>query len=115
MKYFKPELLARCRALDDEVAEAAAQEWEDAIAAYQTRFNAISHKLPEEARSLCSRFTLHDARMLGAAFGTEQALFVILLQLESAGGNRGKALELSYIPVAGPNSGVIVKTHGAMQ
>jgi hypothetical protein len=37
MKYFKPELLARYRSLDDGVAEAAAEEWEQAVVAYRRR------------------------------------------------------------------------------
>ena len=34
MKYFKLDLLTRCRSLDDDVAEEAAEEWEQAITAY---------------------------------------------------------------------------------
>lgn len=115
MKYFKPELLARCRSRDDDVAEAAATEWEEAVAAYQKRFDAISPQLPGEVGRLCSRFPLHDAKMLGAAFATETALFCILLQLEGEAGHTGKVLELKYLPVAGPNSGVIIKTHHSIQ
>src|SRR5438552_5952067 len=52
MKYFKPDLLARCRSLDDEVAEAAAQEWEQAITDYRARIKAIRLRLPTGARRL---------------------------------------------------------------
>ncbi len=115
MKYFKPELLARCRSRDDDLAESAAKEWEEAVAAYQARFNAVFPRLPSEVGGLCSRFSLHDAKMLGAAFGTEKALFGILLQLERSSGHTGKVLELNYQPVAGPNSGVVVKTNASRQ
>ena len=52
MKYFKPDLLARCRSLDDQVAEAAAQEWEQAITDYRARIKAIRLRLPTGARRL---------------------------------------------------------------
>jgi len=110
MKYLKPELLARCQSRDDDVAEAAAKEWEKALAAYQTRFKAIESLLPPEVSRLCSRFSLHDAKMLGAAYGTrEEALFGVLFQLEGPPGHPGEILQLNYHPVAGPNGGVNVK------
>ena len=101
MKYFKPELLARCRSRDDEVAEQRRTEWEEAVAAYQARFHAISTHLPDEVGPLCSRFSLHDAKMLGAAYGTEKAMFGVLLLLEGVSGYAGKVLELNYLPVQG--------------
>jgi len=110
MKYFKPELLARCRSRDDDVADAAAKEWDEAADAYQARFKAIESLLPGEVTRLCSRFSLHDAKMLGAAFATrEGALFGILLQLEGVPGHLGEILQLNYHPVAGPHGGVNVK------
>jgi hypothetical protein len=112
MKYFKPELLARCRSRDDEVAEAAAKEWEEAIAACRARLKAIRPQLPRGARGLCSRFSLHDARLLGAAFGTRTALFGILLRLEGSPEHPGQVLELNYHPAPGPNGGVNVKAQG---
>ena len=47
MRYFKPELLARCRSLDDDVAEAAAAEWDQAIARYNAKLAAIRPLFPE--------------------------------------------------------------------
>jgi hypothetical protein len=110
MKYFKPELLARCRSRDDNVADAAAREWEEALAAYQARFTSIRSQFPGGVRRLCSRFTLHDARVLGVASSSKRkALFGMLLRLEGAPGRPGEILELNYHPVAGPNGGVKIK------
>jgi hypothetical protein len=109
MKYFKPELLARCRSRDDSVAETVANEWEEAVAAYPARFKAIRPQLPRAVRQLCSRFSLHDAKMLGAAFGTRKALFGILIKMEGPAGAASDILELNYLPVEGPNGGVNVK------
>lgn len=114
MKYFKPELLARCRSQDDNEADAAAQEWDSACEAYRDRLAAISAtgQLPPDVVRLCSAFSLHDARLLGAAFGTEQSpLFGLLLRLEGP----GKVLQLDYFPVPGPEGGVSVRPQGAPQ
>ncbi len=112
MKYFKPELLARCRSRDDGVADEAAKEWEEALAAYQARFASIRGQLPGGVRRLCSRFSLHDAKVLGVASSSKRkALFGMLLRLEGSPGQPGDILELNYHPVAGPNGGVEVKMH----
>src|SRR5689334_15240213 len=44
MKYFKPKLLARCRSLDDDIADAAAAQWDKAIVAYREHLRAIRPK-----------------------------------------------------------------------
>lgn len=111
MKYFKPELLTRLRSRDDNVADAAAMEWEEATAAYQARFKKVRDKLPVGVRRLCSKVSLHDARVLGAACSTRNPLFGILLRLEGSAGESGEVLELTYHPVAGPNGGVHIGTH----
>jgi hypothetical protein len=64
VKYFTPELLARCRSLDEDVAEAADEEWEQAIAAYRQRLQEIRKSLPLGARQLLKHVTLHDAQLL---------------------------------------------------
>ena len=115
MKYFHAELLARCRSHDDDVAEVAAKEWDEALAAYQARFKAVRSQMPAGVRRLYSQFSLHDARMLGAAYWTRKALFGVLLRLEGVPGCPGEILELNYHPVAGPNGGVNVKTHNSLE
>lgn len=111
MKYFKPELLARFRSSDDDVADAAAKEWDDAAAAYQARFKSIQDGLPQSVRRLCAKVTLHDARFLGAAIGKEEPFFGLLIQLEGRGEQPGEVLQLNYDTVSGPKGGVHVRTH----
>lgn len=81
MRYFTPELLERLASLDDDVADAAEQEWERAIAQAKRRWRKIAKAFPKsvqrfEARSVC----LHDARVLSmACAGTT---FVVIAQRE---------------------------------
>jgi hypothetical protein len=114
MNYFKPELLARCRSQDDDVAEEAAREWEGAIAAYEARLQSIRPRLAPSVRRLCSRYSLHDAKVLGATSKSRKPLFGILLQLEGVSGHSGEVLELNYQPVAGPIGGVHITTHPSL-
>src|SRR4051794_36944181 len=65
MKYFKPELLARCRSLDDDEAEAAADGWERAVTAYNAKLATIRRELPPGVRFILDHFSLHDARLFG--------------------------------------------------
>jgi hypothetical protein len=115
MKYFKPELLARCRSLDDDVAEAAAEEWEQASAAYRARLRAIRLQLPPAARRLMSRVTLHDAKVLGVASSRRRPWFSLRLQLEGTPGQPGEALELAYHVVAVPHGGLVFRKHAIDQ
>lgn len=109
MRYFKPELLARYRSSDNAVADAAATEWEEALAAYQARFKSIRDKLPLGVRRLCAKTSLHDAKVLGAAWNDREPLFGIMIQLEGARGKTGEVLELNYSPVVGPKGGVDIR------
>ncbi len=109
MKYFTPDLLARCRSLDDDVADSAAEEWERALAAYRARLQAIRPHLPSGARVLLSRFTLHDARVLTIAVGRKRPTFTLVLRLEGTPSEPGALLELSYLLVTGPHGGVVTR------
>lgn len=106
MNYFKPELLARCRSLDDAVAEAAAQEWEEVLIAYRLRYRAIKERLPVGARLLSSRVCLHDAKVMGVSFGERKPRFSLRVQLDGSFNHSGGLLELKYHPVGGPHGGV---------
>jgi hypothetical protein len=112
MRYFTPELLARCRSLDEDVAEAAAAEWEKAIAEYRTRLEAIRPHLPRDARRLMARVNLHDAKVIAFEFGHKRPTFSVLLQLEGSQPRLGKMVQLSYHVVAGEHGGVKTKKHG---
>jgi hypothetical protein len=67
MKYFTPELLLRFRSLDDEVADAADDEWEQAIRRYRRHFKKIRPHLPEAVRKFHDEYCLHDAAVFGPA------------------------------------------------
>lgn len=111
MKYFTPDLLARCRSLDDDVAEAAAEEWERTSAAYAARLKAIRSSLPRDVRSLLATTSLHDAKLLSLSFGKRERRFFLRVRLEGTGEQPGDVLELRYHPVAGPNGGVALRKH----
>jgi hypothetical protein len=111
MKYFTPDLLDRSRSRDDDVAEAAASEWEQAGTAYLARFTSIRAQLPGGARRL-SRASLHDAKLLSVFSSSKRmALFGMVLQLDGSPKRPGEFLELEYHPVAGANGGVKVTAH----
>jgi hypothetical protein len=111
MKYFKPELLARCRSLDDDVADAAAEEWEQAVVAYRQRLRAIRSRLPSGVRRLLSRVSLHDAKVLTIAAARNQPSVRILIRLEGTASQPGEVLELNYRVVPGPHGGLAFKKH----
>lgn len=106
MKHFTPELLARCRTGDD----AAAEEWDRAIDAYNQRLEAISSRLPDGARRLLDTHTLHDAQLLGVTDNPTKPRANLLVRLES-----GETLELRYHLVAGPRGGWAVKGEPSAQ
>jgi len=64
MKHLTADLLARNRSPNDDEAEAADNEWEQAIAAYNAQLNRIRRRLPLGARQLLKHFSLHDAQLL---------------------------------------------------
>lgn len=81
MKFFTPELLERVASLDDDVADAADEEWEQAIARYHRRWQKIRSAFPPEAqRFQDEEVCLHDAEVL--TMGRREEVFVIVLQKE---------------------------------
>src|ERR1700730_12597863 len=64
MKYLTPQLLDRSRSLNDNTAEVAAADWEQALAAYNTRLQEVRRRLPVGARQLLKQVSLHDAQCL---------------------------------------------------
>jgi hypothetical protein len=114
MKYFKPDLLARCRSQDDDVADTAADEWERAAEAYRLRLKSIRSSLPAGVRRLVSRISLHDAQVLGMSFGKPKPRFSLRLRLEGAGKQPGEIIGLNYRVVGGPNGGVIFHKHSEL-
>jgi hypothetical protein len=115
MKYFQPELLARCRSSGDDGSDAAAQEWEHQIITYRRRLTAIGPRLPASVRRLIARVSLHDAKVLTLAFAQRQPRklpwFTILIGLESTPSQPGDVLELSYLLAQGKHGGVSFQQH----
>jgi hypothetical protein len=96
MKYFKAELLAKCRSMDDDVADAAAKKWQQAIVAYRTHLREIRGRLPMNARRLMSKYVLHDAKVPQSGFAKDANLFVVLIQIEGSSSQPGNMMQLYY-------------------
>ncbi len=81
MKYFTPELINRTRSADDDVADAAHDDWELAIKRSNRHWRRIRLAVPENVRrfdegSVC----LHDAELL--SMGRQDDQLVMLLETE---------------------------------
>ncbi len=111
MKYLTPELLVRCRSLDADVSDAAAEEWEQAIDAYRERLRVIRKGLPRGARGLLSQVTLHDAKILALVYAKEDPWLTLLIHLEGTPSQPGEKLQLAYHLVVGEQGGVRVANH----
>ena len=116
MKYFKPDLLRRCRSLDDDTADAAAAEWEKAVVAYRMRLQALRRRLPVDARRLLAHYTLHDAKILSVARihavadGAGRRSLSVRVRVEDAPSQAGDVLDLHYALAAGPGGLVFKRT-----
>ncbi|MGL4553492.1 MAG: hypothetical protein ACRC33_20185 [Gemmataceae bacterium] len=64
MKYFTPELLARFRSADDDVADAAAEEWARAQARYERYLEDRREDFTPGTRALPGGPSLHDAAII---------------------------------------------------
>lgn len=110
MKYFTPKLLARFRSSEDDMADAAATEWDQASAAYRARFRSVRDRLPVGVRRL-AKVSLHDARLIGVAISERRPLFSMIVQPESSSDRTHEALELSYHTIAGTTPGLLITAH----
>jgi hypothetical protein len=98
MKYFTPELLMQCRSSGDDLAEAASDRWERAIAAYNARLARIRPALPLGARQLLKQISLHDAECLTIKTlenGAGEELF-LTFRLAKRNGKPPGGVELRY-------------------
>jgi hypothetical protein len=105
MKYFTPELLARCRSSDGDVAEEAADQWEQAIATYNARLQKIRSDLPLGVRQLLRQASLHDAQCVTIKTAKSAAGKELFLTFRLANGSKKLAggVELRY-NLTGPQS-----------
>jgi hypothetical protein len=110
MKYMTPELLARVRSLDDSVAEAARDEWQERCEVYNRRLKEIRGEFSSGVRRLM-RFNFHDAKVKGMA-GDEAPHFSLFLELSDPSQPSGKKdLEIRYRLVGGMGTGFEVLRH----
>lgn len=94
MNYFTPDLLGRFGSPDEDIANAASEEWDQVHAAYQNHLRAIRSALPRAARSLLRHFCLHDARVLTlATLQGDPPTFSIFLGLAAP---RDEGVQLTY-------------------
>jgi len=113
MKYFKPELLARYRSLNDDVADIAAAEWERVTDAYNAWVDVLRPALPAAARVVLDRVTLHDATVLGITLTKGKPRLSLLIRLEGTQGKPGKVLELMYLLANGPKHRALISPRDA--
>ena len=74
MRYFTPELFRRLNSPDPEEVDAAAEEWERAVARYDRKLKRIRKDLPESVRHFLDDFYMHDADLFGPARPSTPAL-----------------------------------------
>jgi len=116
MRYLKPELLTRCRSLDDEVAEAAANEWDQAIARYNARLATLRPLLPTGVQAVLDHFSLHDGRVLGISLARRKTWLSLLVRLEGTSVRPGPVLELKYILAKGlKRAAFAIMRHGGAE
>jgi hypothetical protein len=96
VKYFTPELLAECRSLNADVAEAAAAKWQERAEAYRKRLREIRHRLPLGVRQLMRSVTLHDAYFLTLNFAEVRGRQQLFLSFRLAGGDGQAGVQLRY-------------------
>jgi hypothetical protein len=75
MKFFTPELYARCRSGDDAVVGAAEDEWEAALQRYEQHLQAIEPALPAHLRDF-QHLLLHDAVLQAVARRGDHLLLI---------------------------------------
>src|SRR5437763_15618878 len=64
MKFFTPELLDRFGSEDDDIADAAQEEWEQAIVRYRSHIQSFWPALPAPFREMFDTIPLHDAQVV---------------------------------------------------
>lgn len=110
MKYMTPELLVRVRSLNDDVAEAARDEWQKQCEAYNHHLKDVQKDFSPAARRLM-RFNFHDAKVRGMA-ADEAPHFSFFLELPDPSQPGGKKnFEIRYRLVVGVAAGFEVLRH----
>lgn len=95
MKHLHADILERSRSFDDEAAQAAAEEWEQALASYHAELDALRPELPHGVVRLLDCVSLHDATIVGIVLSKKPTLS-LFVRLEGTVRQGGKLLELKY-------------------
>jgi hypothetical protein len=93
MRYFKPEILRRSGSLDDDVADAASEEWQAATAAYRAYLTAHERFLPVGAREVDADHILHDGKVLSLGVSKDGRVSLVLHLRDGT----GDLLRLDYV------------------
>jgi hypothetical protein len=101
MKFFTPDLITRASAVDDAIADAAQEEWEERRSKYQEHLRAIRPQLPRPVHTFLGRFCLHDAQLKWIAERADERRVVMALQLDTP---PGESLQLVYDLVGEPQT-----------
>jgi hypothetical protein len=80
MKYMTADLVAKLQ--DENMPDAAAEEWERAIDAYRRHLRSIWDDLPSGAKTLFRRYCPHDVRVLDIAVYGKHPIVLIFLRLD---------------------------------
>src|SRR5437667_5445299 len=113
MNYMTPDLIARTRSDDDDIAEGAAAEWRHRCEAYRVRVKEIKPHLPLGLRRLLRGYSLHDAKVLTMAAG-KSPHFSIFFELDNPSGPEDQHLELRYRLAGGVGKGLEFVQHEAL-
>jgi hypothetical protein len=96
VKYFTPDLLAQCRSLNPDTAEAAAVTWQRQAEKYRKRLQGIQERLPSGVRQLLKYTTLHDAHLLTINLARDRGRHQFFLSFQLAGGDKRAGVQLRY-------------------
>jgi hypothetical protein len=96
VKYFTPELLAKCRSSNPDTAEKAAVQWQRQAENYRERLQDIQDRLPPGVRQLLKYTTLHDAHLLTINLAEDRGRVQLFLSFQLAGGDRRAGVLLRY-------------------
>jgi hypothetical protein len=81
MKYFTPDLIQRINSGDEDVEDAADNEWERALVRYERRWQKIRAAFPETVQRFNDdRICLHDAQLV--SMGQQGNTFIMVLHPE---------------------------------
>ncbi len=111
MRFFKPELLKRCRSDERAIAEAAEDEWDGAIDAYAAHLKALRRGMPIAARRALRAPSLHDGELLGYMGERAAPRVTMIVRLEGREGEPGSLVAFRYLTATPDGKGGIAAEH----